>query len=68
MQRRIAWHKLDLSRQWDRSVQALQQRLGGVRLADLEDGDEQAARIAERSLRKEWMKMMTADAERRENT
>ena len=43
------------------SIFAFEQRLGGVNLSDLEDGDEEAARIATRSLRKEFMKLDTAD-------
>lgn len=43
------------------SIFAFEQRLGGVNLSDLEDGDEEATRIATRSLRKEFMKLDTAD-------
>jgi hypothetical protein len=50
---------------WDATVASFEQRLGNVRLADLERGDENSIRIATRSLRKEFMRLMTADAEDR---
>lgn len=43
------------------SIFAFKKRLGGVNLSDLEDGDEEATRIATRSLRKEFMKLEIAD-------
>jgi hypothetical protein len=65
MRRKITKH--DTTDEWDSAVQAFEQRLGGAKLADLENGDEHAFRIATRSLRKEAMKLMTADIERRDD-
>lgn len=43
------------------SVQEFEKRLGGVKLSDLEEGIESSVIRASRSLRKEFLKMRTAD-------
>jgi|GEM_PF-2032615 len=64
MKRRIAPQRRNPAVEWDDAFRLFEERLGGVRLEDLEDGDEQAADIAGRSLRKEMMKLLTQDAAR----
>ena len=39
------------------------ERMLGVKLSDLEDGDEEALKKATRALRKQFMKALTADLE-----
>ncbi len=52
------------SREWDDAIKRFENRLGGAKLIDLENGDEQAAKVAHRSLRKEFMKLLSNDLER----
>lgn len=64
MRRRIARiNYTAASDNWDAVIRDFERRLGGVSLHALIDGDEQAFRIATRSLRKEVIRLMTADAE-----
>jgi len=49
---------------FDEAIAELEKRLGGAKIADLENGDEKAAKIAQRSLRKEYFKMLSEDLKR----
>lgn len=59
--------KRDMSCEWDAAVQEFEQRIGGAKLEALERGDERAVQIASRSLRKEALKLMSADATRKKD-
>lgn len=54
--------------EWNEAIERFENRLGGAKLIDLENGDEQAAKIAQRSLRKEFMKLLSDDIGGRSDT
>jgi hypothetical protein len=62
--RRKTSYERDMANSWDDAIQRFEKRLGGARIADLEDGSPEALRIATRSLRKEFFKLMTEDIEK----
>jgi hypothetical protein len=56
---------LDESNEWDEAVKAMEKRFGGVSLSDLEDENEEALKIADRALSKEWLQSHTEDMNRK---
>lgn len=54
----------ELQDDWEETLRVFEKRLGGVKIADLEDGDEEAVRITMRSLRKDFMKLASRDVEK----